>query len=209
MTPTLLPFSSSAGGEQPVEGRADAQDAGAPQNCKPFYSRPIQIPPLQGTTVTVYAVCTNKTLLLHCSRGFPFDHNFFIMRYDAMLLTAFHLCPNQRSEATNTNQTSSAGIHQDRTLDAHTNTFSGAPLGTAEAFKWGFGEPMLQDATRHKYLEAAQSNGIHRKLSGDQSAADSAFPSQLSTPSSRSLSPTRCTPNPTFLINALHFLSLP
>ena len=126
-----------------------------------------------------------------------------------MLLTAFHLCPNQRSEATNTNQTSSAGIHQDRTLDAHTNTFSGAPLGTAEAFKWGFGEPMLQDATRHKYLEAAQSNGIHRKLSGDQSAADSAFPSQLSTPSSRSLSPTRCTPNPTFLINALHFLSLP
>jgi len=96
-----------------------------------------------------------------------------------------------RSEATNTNQTSSAGIHQDRTLDAHTNTFSGAPLGTAEAFKWGFGEPMLQDATRHKYLEAAQSNGIHRKLSGDQSAADSAFPSQLSTPSSRSLSPTR------------------
>ncbi|CAL4902496.1 unnamed protein product [Urochloa decumbens] len=97
-----------------------------------------------------------------------------------------------RSEATNTSQTSSRGIHQDRTLDAHTNAFSGAPLGsTAEAFKWGAGEPMLQDAMRHKYLEASQSNGISRKLSGDQGAADSAFPSQLSTPSSRSLSPTR------------------
>ncbi|RLN29766.1 uncharacterized protein C2845_PM05G26640 [Panicum miliaceum] len=96
-----------------------------------------------------------------------------------------------RSEATNTNPTSSRGLHQDRTLDAHTNTFSGTPLGTAEAFKWGAGEPMLQDAMRHKYLEAAQSNGIPRKLSGDQSAGDSAYPSQLSTPSSRSLSPTR------------------
>jgi hypothetical protein len=68
---------------------------------------------------------------------------------------------------------------------------------------------MLQDAMRHKYLEAAQSNGIPRKLSGDQSAADSAFPSQLSTPSSRSLSPTRCIPNPISLIKALRFLSLP
>ncbi|CAN6358848.1 unnamed protein product [Urochloa humidicola] len=97
-----------------------------------------------------------------------------------------------RSEATNTSQTSSRGIHQDRALDAHTNAFSGAPLGsTAEAFKWGAGEPMLQDAMRHKYLEGTQSNGIPRKLSGDQGAADSAFPSQLSTPSSRSLSPTR------------------
>ncbi|CAL5096652.1 unnamed protein product [Urochloa decumbens] len=97
-----------------------------------------------------------------------------------------------RSEATNTSQTSSRGIHQDRTLDAHTNAFSGAPLGsTAEAFKWGAGDPVLQDAMRHKYLEGTQSNGISRKLSGDQGAADSAFPSQLSTPSSRSLSPTR------------------
>ncbi|OEL17833.1 hypothetical protein BAE44_0021146, partial [Dichanthelium oligosanthes] len=102
------------------------------------------------------------------------------------------VCPNQRSEATNTNQTSSRGIHQDRALDAHTNTFSGAPLGSAtEAFKWGAGEPMMQDAMRHKYLEATQSNGIPRKSLGDQSAVDSAFPSQLSTPSSRSLSPTR------------------
>ncbi|RCV16175.1 hypothetical protein SEVIR_3G119000v4 [Setaria viridis] len=97
-----------------------------------------------------------------------------------------------RSEATNTNQTSSRGIHQDRTLDSNTNAFSSAPLGsTAESFKWGAGEPMLQDAMRHRYLEATQSNGIPRKFSGDQSAADSAFPSQLSTPSSRSLSPTR------------------
>nr|CAB3464218.1 unnamed protein product [Digitaria exilis] len=94
-----------------------------------------------------------------------------------------------RSEATNTNQTTSRVIHQDHT---HTDTFSSAPLGsTTDAFKWGAGEPMLQDAMRHKYLEATQSNGISRKLSGDQSAVDSAFPSQLSTPSSRSLSPTR------------------
>ena len=93
--PPFSPFSSAAGGEQPVEGRADAQDAGAPQNCKPLYSCPIQIPPLQGTTVTVCDVCTNKTLLLHCSRGFPFDYNFLIMRYDAMLLTAF-LCAQTR-----------------------------------------------------------------------------------------------------------------
>ncbi|CAN6336562.1 unnamed protein product [Urochloa humidicola] len=97
-----------------------------------------------------------------------------------------------RSEATNTNQTSSRGIHQDRALHTHTNTFSGAPLGsTAEGFKMGAGEPMPQDAMRHKYLEATQPNRITRKLSGDQCAADSSFPSQLSTPSSRSLSPTR------------------
>ncbi|XP_066381549.1 uncharacterized protein [Miscanthus floridulus] len=99
-----------------------------------------------------------------------------------------------RSEATN--QASSRGIHQDRALAAHTDTSSTAPIGTtataAEAFKWGAGEPMLQDAgIKHKYLEATQANGIPRKSSGDQSAPDSAFPSQLSTPSSRSLSPTR------------------
>ncbi|GJM94244.1 hypothetical protein PR202_ga10874 [Eleusine coracana subsp. coracana] len=51
--------------------------------------------------------------------------------------------------------------------------------------------PMFQDAMKHKYLEASQANGIPRKFSGDQCAAESAVPSQLSTPSSRSLSPAR------------------
>ncbi|KAK3141023.1 hypothetical protein QOZ80_5AG0409040 [Eleusine coracana subsp. coracana] len=55
----------------------------------------------------------------------------------------------------------------------------------------GVREPMFQDAMKHKYLEASQANGIPRKFSGDQCAAESAVPSQLSTPSSRSLSPAR------------------
>ncbi|KAL6619880.1 hypothetical protein ACP70R_035019 [Stipagrostis hirtigluma subsp. patula] len=114
-----------------------------------------------------------------------------------------------RAEATN--QTSFHGIEQDRALETHAHNFSGAPLGIkTEGSKWlttsssppipqsslpshqnGLAEPMLQDATKHKYLEASQANGIPRKFSGDQSAAESAVPSQLSTPSSRSLSPTR------------------
>ncbi|XP_062230435.1 uncharacterized protein LOC133928224 [Phragmites australis] len=114
-----------------------------------------------------------------------------------------------RSEATN--PTLLRGIDQDPTLDTHINTFSSAPLGNkTEASKWftttssppiqqstlsshqiGAGEPMLQDAMNHKYLEASQANGIARKFSGDQSAAESGVPSQLSTPSSHSLSPSR------------------
>ncbi|XP_062179926.1 uncharacterized protein LOC133884502 isoform X2 [Phragmites australis] len=114
-----------------------------------------------------------------------------------------------RSEATN--QTSFRGIDQDRTLETHINTFPSAPLGNkTEASKWfttsssppiqqstlpghqnGAGDPMLEDAMKHKYLEASQANGIPRKFSGDQSAADSGVQSQLSTPTSRSLSPTR------------------
>ncbi|KAL6865180.1 hypothetical protein ACP4OV_016331 [Aristida adscensionis] len=107
-----------------------------------------------------------------------------------------------RSDATS--QSSFRGIDQDRALETHTNTFSGAPLGSkTEGSKWfttgssppipqnGVGESMLQDAMKHKYLEASQANGIPRKFSGDQSAAESGVPSHLSTPSSRSLSPTR------------------
>jgi hypothetical protein len=189
---------SPAGGEQPVEGRADAQDAGASQDCKPLLLVP------DPNTVTVSARTKPTTAAADDSLLISIC---LITRYQCRAPNTSNLCPNQRSEAANTNQTSSRGIHQDRTLDSNTSGFSSAPLGsTAEAFKWGAGDPMLQDATRHKYLEATQSNGIPRKFSGDQSAADSAFPSQLSTPSSRSLSPTRCILNPTSLMTALHFL---
>jgi hypothetical protein len=131
----------------------------------PFHPSPIQIP--------TFPHCKLSSCHLIC-----------------LITTGLLWCPNQRSEATN--QASSRGIHHDRALAAHTDTSSTAPIGTtataAEAFKWGAGEPMLQDAgIKHKYLEATQANGIPRKSSGE----DSAFPSQLSTPSSRSLSPTR------------------
>jgi hypothetical protein len=108
----------------------------------------------------------------------------------------------QRSEATN--PTSFREIDQDRNPE----TFSSAPLGNrTEASKWFTAtsspqstlpshhkeveEPMFQDSMKHKYLEASQDNGIPRKFSVDQSAVESAIPSQLSTPSSRSLSPAR------------------
>ncbi|TVU18437.1 hypothetical protein EJB05_34538 [Eragrostis curvula] len=114
-----------------------------------------------------------------------------------------------RSEATN--PTLFRDIDQDRNLETHISTFSSAPLGNKDdASKWfstassppvpqntlsshqnGVGEPMFQDAMKHKYLETSQANGIPRKFSGDQSAGETAVPSQLSTPSSRSLSPAR------------------
>ncbi|KAF0924218.1 hypothetical protein E2562_008515 [Oryza meyeriana var. granulata] len=109
-----------------------------------------------------------------------------------------------RSEATKT--TSFAGLGQDRTVE----TISNSPHGTSTWFGttpssltsrsaladhhnglFEHREQMLQDAMKQKYLEADQSNGISRKLSGEQSAAESGVPSHLSTPSSRSLSPTR------------------
>lgn len=93
-----------------------------------------------------------------------------------------------RSEATDQASSHGIRIHQDRALGAHTDTSSTAPIRTtataAEAFEWGAGDAGIN----HKYLEANQANGIPRK---SPSAPDSAFPSQLSTPSSRSLSPTR------------------
>uniref|UniRef100_A0A0D9ZT04 Uncharacterized protein n=1 Tax=Oryza glumipatula TaxID=40148 RepID=A0A0D9ZT04_9ORYZ len=52
-------------------------------------------------------------------------------------------------------------------------------------------DQMLHDAIKLKYLDTDQSNGMPRKLSGEQSAPESRVPSHLSTPSSRSLSPTR------------------
>ncbi|KAL5202798.1 hypothetical protein ABZP36_013750 [Zizania latifolia] len=109
-----------------------------------------------------------------------------------------------RSEATK--PTSFAGLGQDRTVE----TFSSSPHGSSTWFATtssslnpksalagqqnGFfehGEQMLQDAMKQKYLDGNQSTGMSRKLSGEQSAADSGVPSHLSTPSSRSLSPTR------------------
>ncbi|KAF0898952.1 hypothetical protein E2562_012650 [Oryza meyeriana var. granulata] len=53
------------------------------------------------------------------------------------------------------------------------------------------GEPSMQQTMRQKYLDSAQSNGASKRSSGEQPALDSAGISQFSTPSSRSVSPTR------------------
>ncbi|KAL5230457.1 hypothetical protein ABZP36_029233 [Zizania latifolia] len=109
-----------------------------------------------------------------------------------------------RSEATK--PTSFARPGQDRTVE----TFSTSPHGSSTCLStissslnpgsalagqqnglFEHGEQMLQDAMKQRYQDGNQSNGISRKLSGEQSAADSGVPSHLSTPSSRSLSPTR------------------
>ncbi|KAG8084681.1 hypothetical protein GUJ93_ZPchr0010g7921 [Zizania palustris] len=109
-----------------------------------------------------------------------------------------------RSEATK--PTSFARPGQDRTAE----TFSTSPHGSSTWLStissslnpgsalagqqnglFEHGEQMLQDAMKQTYQDGNQSNGISRKLSGEQSAADSGVPSHLSTPSSRSLSPTR------------------
>uniref|UniRef100_A0A0E0KXE3 Uncharacterized protein n=1 Tax=Oryza punctata TaxID=4537 RepID=A0A0E0KXE3_ORYPU len=110
-----------------------------------------------------------------------------------------------RSEATK--PTSFACLGQDRTVD----TFSTSPHGTSTWFGatssslnsrtalaadphnvlFDHREQLLQDSMKPKYLDTDQSNGIRSKLSGEQTAAESGAPSHLSTPSSRSLSPTR------------------
>ncbi|KAK1661443.1 hypothetical protein QYE76_049602 [Lolium multiflorum] len=53
------------------------------------------------------------------------------------------------------------------------------------------GEPQMHDRTNQNYPDSGQANGAFRRSSGELAAADSGGPSQFSTPSSRSLSPTR------------------
>lgn len=92
VTLPLLLSSSSAGGEQPVEGRADAQDAGAQQNCKLLHSCPIQIPHSN-------CHCLYWTKHIYCSRGLrlPVDFNFLIIVCHAMCLIAF-TCAQTRGQ---------------------------------------------------------------------------------------------------------------
>ncbi|KAL5226260.1 hypothetical protein ABZP36_014525 [Zizania latifolia] len=54
------------------------------------------------------------------------------------------------------------------------------------------GEPPMQQATRHKYHDSAQPNGASKRSSGlEQPTVDNGGMSQFSTPSFRSVSPTR------------------
>jgi len=97
-----------------------------------------------------------------------------------------------RSEATN--QTSFGGVDQDRAVEAYRNSYPSDAVGNkAEDPKlFKNGEQMTQGTMNQKYLDASQSKEMPRKpKSGEQAAADARAPSQCSTPSSRSLSPTR------------------
>ncbi|TVU22275.1 hypothetical protein EJB05_31959 [Eragrostis curvula] len=53
------------------------------------------------------------------------------------------------------------------------------------------GEPVVQENMKQKYLDSAQTNGAFKRSSREHIAFENGGPSQFSTPSSRSLSPTR------------------
>jgi hypothetical protein len=100
----------------------------------------------------------------------------------------------QRSESTNP-----TSFHEDRNLETLGNrtetskrfTATSPPHSTHPSHHNGVEEPTFQDSVKHKYLESSQANGIPREFSGSHNTAQSAIPSQLSTRSSRSLSPAR------------------
>ncbi|KQK08171.1 hypothetical protein BRADI_2g40100v3 [Brachypodium distachyon] len=97
------------------------------------------------------------------------------------------------------NQTSYAGLDQARAAEAYTNSYSSAfPGNRTEGSKLSSttSSPRNSQGTLASHHDGAaehsnQSTGMSRKLSGEHGAAEIAGPSQLSTPSSRSLSPTR------------------
>uniref|UniRef100_A0A0E0JD63 Uncharacterized protein n=1 Tax=Oryza punctata TaxID=4537 RepID=A0A0E0JD63_ORYPU len=112
----------------------------------------------------------------------------------------------QRIREDAASQASSTGVAQDRRssiatkMDASRSPASAASSdnsrnGTASAFHHNgaleSGEPSMQQTFRQKYHDNAQSNGASKRSSGEQPALDSAGISQFSTPSSRSVSPTR------------------
>jgi hypothetical protein len=53
------------------------------------------------------------------------------------------------------------------------------------------GEPLIQENIKQKYLDSAQADGAFKRSSREHTALENGGPSQFSTPSSRSLSPTR------------------
>ncbi|KAL6847736.1 hypothetical protein ACP4OV_021864 [Aristida adscensionis] len=53
------------------------------------------------------------------------------------------------------------------------------------------GEPLIQENMKQKYLHSAQANGASKPSSREHISLENGVPSQFSTPSSRSLSPTR------------------
>ncbi|XP_010230339.1 uncharacterized protein LOC100836432 isoform X2 [Brachypodium distachyon] len=53
------------------------------------------------------------------------------------------------------------------------------------------GEPLRHERMKHKYLDSGQAYGAFKRSSGEPAAVENGGPSQFSTPSSRSLSPTR------------------
>ncbi|KAM0927417.1 hypothetical protein ACQ4PT_002863 [Festuca glaucescens] len=69
------------------------------------------------------------------------------------------------------------------------------PQGTSILHQNGIsgsgGEPQMHERMNHKYPDSGQANGAFRRSSGEPAAVDNGGRSQFSTPSSRSLSPTR------------------
>lgn len=135
-------------------------------------------------------------------------HGYFYIFFPCSDRNSNFLSAAQRSEATN--QTSSGGLDQDRAVEPYRNSVgnntsedprllsnssslpsSQATLPSHQNGASERGEQTLHDAMRHKYLDGDQSSGMSRKPSGEQIAAEAGVRSQFSTPSSRSLSPTR------------------
>lgn len=53
------------------------------------------------------------------------------------------------------------------------------------------GDPLIQEKMKQKYHDGVQVDGAFKRLSREHTAVENGGPSQFSTPSSRSLSPTR------------------
>ncbi|XP_015699329.1 uncharacterized protein LOC102716464 isoform X2 [Oryza brachyantha] len=98
-------------------------------------------------------------------------------------------------------QSSSAGVAQDRRefiptkVDASRSPTSSENSRTTSMLHQNgaleTGESSMQQSIRQKYPDGAQSNGASKRSSGEQPAFDTAAISHFSTPSSRSISPTR------------------
>jgi hypothetical protein len=108
--------------------------------------------------------------------------------------THFVLIWFQREDATS--QASFGGASQEIRASVDTGSSSN-PQSTSVLHQNGTsgsgGEPQMHERMDHKYPDSGQANGAFRRSSGEPAAVDNGgrSHSQFSTPSSRSLSPTR------------------
>ncbi|XP_062191403.1 uncharacterized protein LOC133895251 isoform X2 [Phragmites australis] len=108
----------------------------------------------------------------------------------------------QRIREDATPQSSFGGVGQERNSFANKmdgsksfdNSSSTNPQSTSILHQNGSfasGEPLMKESMKQKYLDSAQANGAFTRSSREHTAMENGGPSQFSTPSSRSLSPTR------------------
>ncbi|XP_047054957.1 uncharacterized protein LOC124661144 [Lolium rigidum] len=88
-----------------------------------------------------------------------------------------------------TSQGSFGGVSQEP--HASSTNAQGTSILHQNGISGSGGEPQMHERINQNYPDSGQANGAFRRSSGEPAAADSGGPSQFSTPSSRSLSPTR------------------